>query len=155
MYATLEMLYAVPLKKFMTIVAGYCRPKNSKEYSDQLLQCLTTIKATPIPKDWTIAQKDYDLHFYSRIAQHATIVKEFDEFARMGATPEELERLPRHELGSEKEVNGLGVFSIALAALGENYAQEYKRHIGEEKLKKIKNLDEFLDVFLALNDKLA
>ena len=75
-------------------------------------------------------------------------MKEFDEFARMGATPKELKRLPRHDLG-------LGVFSIALAALGENYAQEYKRHIGEEKLKKIKNLDEFLDVFLALNDKLA
>ena len=154
-YSNLDELYRVSLSKFMTIAASYCRPKNTKEYTDQLIYCLSAIgTTTKVPHGYKLSDKDYDQYLCARFSKHATIVKE-DEFARTGATPEEITRLPRHELGSDKEAEGIGVFSIALATLGEEYALDYRRQIGDEKLKRCKSLEEFLDLFQALNRKLA
>jgi hypothetical protein len=148
-----EDLFLLSHEKFMTLLARRLRPKTHEEYCRVMASCVPKFKN--IPEKFTLASPDYDKVIFQQIATFFTVVNEVNEFVRRGATKEELEHLPKEELGKEDSKNGLGVFGIALAMLGPRFAEDYKRLVGVDTLKACKTMDKFLEAVTEINHELA
>jgi hypothetical protein len=77
--------------------------------------------------------------------------QECDELFRLNASYEDLEALPKVEYG-KKDTPGL--FRVALSRFGD-FQENYISYVGEENLKKMRSLEEFVKALKKVNDTFA
>jgi hypothetical protein len=148
---SLEDLQELSHDRLMVILARCLRPTGHQDYIKKLATCLSKIKAPP---GVGLDSEDYDLVLFKQISKHFLVIRECDEFMRYGASAEEIAKLP-HLLTREGSREGLGLCWIALATLGNRFAEHYKSLLGVEAIKNCKTFDEFIDLALQKNRELA
>jgi len=145
----LQELYTVKDKHTERMMADYIRPLGRDEFVETLHKAMT------FPK-WKPGIKFGVTDYYRNIFQHVSLfIEEAEVYYNLlidKATPKQLAKYPKPEWGS-KEPGGL--FRVLMVVL-EPYAENFIEMLGgEQKLKKIEGLDNFLSHFKEVNTKKA
>lgn len=144
---TFEAIFDISHEQFLLVVAMKLRPKSYTEYKDTLNSCLPKFR---LPKGFTIASDDYDIHMFPQMAEFWLTVIEVDEFTRRGATSAELALIPPSEWA-----HGRGAIAVSFALLGQPIADQFKERVGEQKLKDCKSMEALYKLVTETNQTLA
>ena len=83
-------------------VAEYLRPLDVKDYYKKLWSNITEIEKK-LPKNYVFQVKDYDKTMFPVVSRILDEIVTFTELFVLGATPEQLARMPQSGFGSDSE----------------------------------------------------
>jgi hypothetical protein len=126
------------------ILADKLRCNDKFEYAELILDNMTKMR---IPGESSGFRFDrtqgYHKYVHPQVCKKLDELEAFDEFLRLGATAEELKKLPAMNWGSEKS---WGVFRIFIQAFNP-YEDNFVNMLSESKLKSFTDVDDFFKHF--------
>jgi hypothetical protein len=128
-------------------VAEYLRPLDVKDYYKKLWSNITEIEKK-LPKNYVFQVKDYDKTMFPVVSRILDEIVTFTELFVLGATPEQLARMPQSGFGSDSEQQkSINYFLMCFRG----YAENFRTKIGKDSLKAMKTTNEFIDEMRKIN----
>jgi hypothetical protein len=144
----LQNVYLLKDKHTEDMISDYIRPTSRDDYVIKLNGAVTK---PPWSKDYEFDVAVYETKIFPHVVIFLQELETYDHYLRRGATPYQLDFMPKMELGKATTA-GSGMWRIALDMLNN---KNFLTLLKEENLKVIKSMKDFVTYFSAKNIELC